>query len=468
MTSYILIDSVIFILSNIILGIYVFKNKKLELKEKIAYTIFFIILNSSFNIMLKPVHDYNKVIPRTFIYRQKLIWKFSILDIICVVYILINIKFLLKNIRDNKLVLACVIRDLGLYIIGTISFLILKGYFMDNGNRFFITSKGWVYSLATLTFSFRYLGKSVNLIYPFAIILINGMITTFFVPINDIWERYGNRVIIIDQEDAYTISNLLITFLMIKCLYIKEKDTKSKLLYWTMFIFFIFQNIYCIYKANLITLPLIFILYLIVTKGKNRILSLATLLGIPTMILILWNKIYALFTSKSINTRFIQFSDYIKYIQTKGIYPYIGGAGISTPYYSNTDIGDSGERKLIDMQNNINAVEWRTDIQTPIISIFKESGVVGILYFMITTIYILYIIYSIIIQFLKEKDIDNYLKVETLGIGLFLFINSITGGYLYGGSIVYPIFYGFLITKFSINYNKLKIIRKEANENTNS
>lgn len=467
MTSYVLIDSVIFILSNIILGIYVFKNKKLELKEKIAYTIFFIILNSSFNIMLKPIHDYNKVIPRTFIYRQKLIWKFSILDIICILYILVNIKFLFKNIRENKFILSHIIRAAGIYIIGTISFLIFKGYWIDNGNRFLIVSKGWVYSLATIIFSFKYLKKNINLIYPFAIILLNGMFSTFFVPINDIWVRYGNRAIIIDQEDAYTVSNLLITFLIIKCLYIKDKNTKDKILDWIMLIFFIFQNIYCVYKTNLIVLPLIFILYLIITKGKNKILALSTMLGIPTMILIFWNKLYALITSKAINTRFIQISDYLKYIQEKGIYPYIFGSGIATPYYSNTDSGDSGERKLIDLQNNINTEQWRTDIQTPILSNFKETGIVGILYFIITTIYILYITISMIVKVLKNKNIDNYIKTETFGIGLFLFINSIIGVYLYGGTIAYPIFYGFLISKFTMNYKKI-MSRGEKNENIDS
>ena len=144
MSNYIVIDSIIFIVSNLILGIYVFKNKKLNLKEKIAYTIFFIILNSSYNIMMKTVHDYNKVIPRTFIYREKLIGSFTLLDIVCILFIIVNIKYFFRIIK-NKFIFVHVIRCVGLYIIGVISFLWFNGYWMDNGNRFLKSSKGWVY-----------------------------------------------------------------------------------------------------------------------------------------------------------------------------------------------------------------------------------------------------------------------------------------------------------------------------------
>lgn len=454
MNNYILIDSVIFFISNIILGIYVFKNKKINIKEKIAYTIFFIILNSSFNIMMKKVHEYNLAIPRTYIYRKKLIGPLSILDIICMIYILLNFKYMINVIIKNKIVFLHALRCAGVYLIGTIAFIIFEGYWMDSGNRFLIVSKGWVYSLATLIFTFKYMNKNINLIYPFAIILINGMISTFFIPSSEIWIRYSNRTIILDQEDAYTVSNCIISLLLIKCLYIKEN--KNRTINWVMLAFFLFQNLYCMYKNNLIILPVIFLTYLLVTKGKNKLMLLATCLGIPTMLLFIWDKIYTMFTSMSINTRMVQVTDYLNYIRKEGIFPYVIGLGISTPYYSNTDTGDTGERKAADIINNNYALEWRTDIQTPVISIFKETGIIGIMYFLAMTAYITIITIKMIKNVINSKKTEDYLFIETIGIGIFMVVSTATSLFMYGGSIPYCIFYTFCLAKFAINCKKIK------------
>ena len=80
--NYIILDSLIFFLSSFILVYYVSKQKNLNFKEKIAFSIFFIILNSSYNIMIKSIHDYNVSIPRTFLYRFKILGPFSILDFV--------------------------------------------------------------------------------------------------------------------------------------------------------------------------------------------------------------------------------------------------------------------------------------------------------------------------------------------------------------------------------------------------
>lgn len=452
--DYITIDSIIFIVSNLLLGIYAFTNKQLKLKEKIAYTIFFMILNSSFNIMIKSVHEYNTVIPRTYIYRQKFVSYFSLLDIICVLFIIFNIKSLSNIVNSNKLVFVHILRAMGLYFLGTISFLFMQGYWMDGGNNFLTTSKGWVYSIATLIFTFKYMNKNLNLIYPFAIILINGMITTFLIPINEIWVRYGNRAIIIDQEDATTISNCIIIFLLIKCTYIKEDNLKSKIINWVMLIIFLAQNIYCVYKSNLILLPLMLIVYLLLTNGQNKLFIILTMLGIPSALLCFWNKFYSLMTSLAINTRQTQIVDYLNYIQQKGIYPLVFGSGISTPYYSISDTGDTGERKTVDLKDNYSSY-WRTGIQTPILSIYKTTGLVGILYFMITSIYLILITIDMIKKACK-KNRKDYLIVETLTMGILLLVQTMYEVFIYGGTIPYCIFYTFCLAKFAINCTKIK------------
>ena len=387
------------------------------------------------------------------------------LDIICIVFIICNIKYLF-NIIKNKFVFVHVIRCVGLYIIGVVSFFWFSGYWMDNGNRFLTISKGWVYSIATLIFTFKYMNKSINLLYPFAIILLNGMISSFFVPLNQIWVRYGNRVVIIDQEDATTISNFVITFLIIKCLYVKDKNKLHRIINVVMLVVFLVQNLYCVYKTNLVVLAAVIAVYLILSKGRNQIMILATVVGIPSVLVTFWEQIYGLINSVSINTRQSQFTDYLNHIKEEGIYPYLFGSGISTPYYSNTDTEDTGERKITDLTSNKYASQWRTDIQTPIISIFKDSGIVGLLYFFITTMYLVIKNFKFLKDIFSSKVKKDYLYVETISIGIILLIETVYSVFLYGGTLPFCIFYTFCLAKFVINYKKIKETEQE-NENRN-
>ncbi len=166
MSNYVLIDTIIFIISNIILAIYFFNNKKLNIKEKIVYTIFFIVLNSSYNIMFVNIHQYNKVIARTAIWKAKFIGFLTIPDIICIIILFFNLKTLLTSILKNKILRIFAMRDIVLYILGMFSFLWMSGYWMDNGRTFMTTSKCWIYTLSTIILTFKYMKKNINLIYP--------------------------------------------------------------------------------------------------------------------------------------------------------------------------------------------------------------------------------------------------------------------------------------------------------------
>ncbi len=452
MNNYITVDSIIFIISNLLLAIYVFKNKNLNFKEKIAYTIFFIILNSSYNIMFVRIHQNNTVIPRTYIYKKKFIGPLTLLDIICLGFIFMNLKRFFIIIKD-KFIAAHIIRALGIYILGTFAFIIFNGYWLDNGNRFLIVSKGWVYSLATLIFTYKYLNKNINLLYPFSIILINGMISTQIVPITEIWIRYGHRVTILDQEDAYTISNFVVIFLTIKCLYLKENNKLHKIINFLLLFFFLFQNLYCVYKTNLIILLAFFVIYLILSKGKNGIILITTFIGIPSGIIIFWNKIYGLISSVSINTRQNQFLDCLQYMNTKGWIANLFGLGISTPYYS-TFVGDSGERKSIDLANNLYAQNWRTDLQTPILSIFKDSGIFGMICFAIFTVYLLSKNWKMLKNVFAQKN-KEYIFTETVALGIVILIETAYSIFFYCGTVTFAIFYTFCLAKFVINYKKM-------------
>lgn len=456
--NYIILDSLIFFLSSFILVYYVSKQKNLNFKEKIAFSIFFIILNSSYNIMIKSIHDYNVSIPRTFLYRFKILGPFSILDFVSIFIILKNICFLFKKIFSNKILLLYCVRDFGIYLIGGLSFLIFKGYWIDSGNKFFIVTKGIVYALAALIISMKYLTKSVNLIIPFCIILFGDFLSSVVIPVSDIWIRYGHSVLIIDQEDAYSISILLISFLLIKCFYLKDNEKNKRIISYIMLTLVLFQNIWCMYKTNFIIIP-IMIIVMILLFSKNTIkILLYSVISISLLVFSFWNKIKIMITSVAIKTRFVQLNDLIKYVEGKGIYAWCCGIGISTPYYSTAQIGDSGERKEIDMNNNQLLNEWRNEIQTPIISTFKDAGIIGVCYFLVLSFYIVFCIIKEIKKVIKNVK-NSYIYLETLSIGIYLIVFSCYQVIMYGGIIPDRIIYVFCVIKFISN---VLIINKDG------
>lgn len=410
--------------------------------------------------MFVNIHQYNKVIARTAIWKAKFIGSITILDVICIFIIILNIKFLLNNILKHKILRTCAIRDVVIYIIGMFSFFWMSGYWMDSGRTFLIISKSWIYILAVIVVTFKYMKKTINIVYPIAIILINGWISTLFVPTGYLWIRYHHRVSIIDQEDAYTLSIFIIMFCFIKCFYVKDKNILKKIMNILLLLVFCVQNLYCLYKTNLIIIPLMIVLYIIITRGRNQIMILASWFGLPVIMLTLWDKIYNLATSIAMKTRLGQFTDYLKYIEDKGIFPKIFGLGISSPYYAPTNTGDTGEIKAID------AIKWgnyKIHLQTPIISIYKDSGLVGLIYFIVLTLYLVFIMYYALKSVIMSKNINNYLKSETLAVGIFVTIKMIFEPVLFGGTIPVYLFTTFCLCKFIINCEQIK--ENNFNEN---
>lgn len=463
MSNYVLIDTIIFIISNIILAIYFFNNKKLNIKEKIVYTIFFIVLNSSYNIMFVNIHQYNKVIARTAIWKAKFIGFLTIPDIICIIILLFNLKTLLNSILKNKILRIFAMRDIVSYILGMFSFLWMSGYWMDNGRTFMTTSKCWIYTLSTIILTFKYMKKNINLIYPISIILINGWISTLFVPAGYLWIRYGHRVSIIDQEDACTLSLVVLIFFFIKCFYVKEKNGSKQMINFILLIAFSIQNIYCLYKTNLIIIPLMIVVYIIITKGRNQIIILASFFGLPMMFVALSDKIWSIATSLAIKTRMGQLTDYLDYIENKGIFPKIFGLGIGTPYYAPTDTGDTGEIKNIDAMKLGN---YKFNLQTQIISIYKDSGLVGLVYFIVLTIYLIFIMQYALKSIVSKKNINNYIKAETMALGIFVLVKMIFEPVLFGGTIPVYLFTTFCLCRFIINCEQIK--ENRFNENFNN
>lgn len=61
------LDTLIFLGINLIFIFFIAK-KNINIKSKIVYFLIFLTFNSSYNIMIKRIHDFNLGIPRNFIY----------------------------------------------------------------------------------------------------------------------------------------------------------------------------------------------------------------------------------------------------------------------------------------------------------------------------------------------------------------------------------------------------------------
>lgn len=459
------IDSLFFIISNFFLLFYIMKNKKLNFKEKICYFLFFVLLNSSYNIMIKRVHDYNLIIPRTFIYRHKILGPFSILDFFCIFIILKNIKLLFSIIFKNKIIFLSFTRDIVIYIISTISFLLVAGYWLDGGSNFLSASKGFVYSLATLILTFKYMKKSIPLLIPFAIILVNGFLSTLAIDNSLLWVRYGHVVSIIDQEDAYSISIFLIAILFFMGVkFNQNKKCYFSLPYLFLFLLFLFQNMYCVYKTNLILIPLMFIFYYLVINP--RFLLLITSFVVPFSCVAFFDYFYNLFTSLAMQTRLGQLTDLVNYLKNFDFSRYIFGLGLGTPYYSTFNTGDLGEIKLIDV-GHTSALNYRINIQTPVLSTFKNAGMIGLLVLLFYTIRIWKKIVTELHSITKKyNQLSHYLFCETLACGIYFCVAILNGYTFFGGTLPLVIFSTFCLAKFTINNSVLKEVEVE-NENSN-
>lgn len=443
------IDSLIFLLSTLFI-IIIILSKKIEYKIKFFYITIFIAFNSSYNIMIKPVHEYNQVITRNFIWHKDIISSFKLYDILFIIIFIYCIPELI-NIIKNKIFYEIFKREFVLIFIGIISYFVTKGYFLDGGKNFIIALKGIVYFFGAFLFAKKYFIlelKEINYIKVFGIILISGLVSLLFFDKYFLWVRYGNVIKIIDQEDAYTISLLIITFYYIKFRF--YKNIKDLIV---LSIFFI-QNLICMYKMNIV-----FYIYLIVLVelflGKKRLINLKiimmTLISM-LMLVISSSWIFKMINSTGIITRGSQMKDLWNYMVDKGSYSIMFGIGPGSPYYSLFDNGDLGEIKSID---NIYA-GYRFGSQTPILSVIKIAGIIGLIIYLYYTIKVIILLFKQINKFKNDIEITSLIIVFSFH---YIFCNS---GFTLTGNAPMPIFYGVILARI---FNVIKM-RSELIENT--
>lgn len=446
MDKSIFIDSVIFFIVNIIIIIYVLSKKKIGFKSKIFYILLLIVFNSSFNIMIKLIHDYNIVIPRNFIWTYKAISSFSIMDILFILILCFNFPKIIELFKYNKTLSLILKREIICFFIGVAAFLINKGYFLDNGHVFIITCKGIVYFFGGLIITKKYINKSLdelNYFFIIIIILISGWVSLAFFNSGELWERYGQIVKIIDQEDATTISIILINYLLFK--FIERKTVKNFLLLFVMFI----QNFLCVYKINLVYYVsiLFVIMWKMIKKNIRIFLLVMSALFVSLIFLYEYKVIVSIFTSEAIFTRIGQMSDYWADMQKRGIFAQLFGLGIGTPYKTLSSNVDLGEIKIIDRIYS----GYKFEAQVPILALVKNIGIVGLIIYIM---YTLRIVFNLNKQF--RKDISKNIEAKSLYLIVLFSLFATNSGYVISGDPASACFYGFVVMRLCMLINNDK------------
>lgn len=397
--------------------------------------IFYIIGTlSSYNIMIKPIHDFNIVIARNFFYHYELVGPLSVLDIL--ILLCLGIATFILLIKPTKILTKefsiIILRDI---IIGVISFSIFL-YLKSSMNTEFQTELMWLRGVPyyliffiLITYSLRQNKNHYNFSYVFITFLIidvinilSGLYSTFIYQ-DYVWQRYGMNVSIIDQDDANTIV-IFYSLLFLAVSFIRRKDFFSAWEYFLFFLFFIL-GIINFYKTiyALIFLFLIFLVFFLYSFHlKKRFFILVTFLFVFSLPFL---NIFSYFSgSTPIETRLLQLKDFTDYTLELGTEYLFVGIGNGTYYPHSSREEDKGEKKQIDIDEKSG---FAKNLQTPFISIIKPAGIIGIFIFTFLSII------SILLIFKKFLCINPFL----VAFVFFISYKFISGTFILDPSAVF-------------------------------
>ncbi|MFN2994119.1 hypothetical protein ACOMDM_07695 [Serratia plymuthica] len=402
MAGLIFIDSIVFFVFLAIAIFILFRFKRIN---KISKSFFFLLLfyvvcsYSSYNMMVKPIHDYNMAIARTFIFHFKVIGPLAPLDIV----FLISLMFIgLRKIVQRNLLTFRLDIDTAFFIkfiliqgvvivtISTLAFVLHtygggKGQLTDQllyfrGIIYFLVVV-YLYQLAVDDFKRLGFYKVFSLFLLLDVInAISGFISTIIYK-DYVWSRYGINVSIIDQDDVY---NFLTVYALLAVTFLFTKPIKRIYIYTAILGigFLIFANIY---KYIFMLAALFFFYDTFVNAMKGKVAVFKIMIAALSIVL-LTSTIVMLSTSKSMNTRSGQITDYWEYTGSK--FPAsIIGIGHGGQFYSPTETDDDGEVKAILKESSM--ANYKRNIQTPVVSFIKTIGPLG------TVIAIAFLIYGL-------------------------------------------------------------------------
>jgi len=422
-------DSILFVISLIIAIVFVIKNSKSTFR--IFLIIYVLMTYSSYNIMIKPIHDYNIVIPRTALFHYKLVSILSIADVLMIItFIIFAVLYIKKGhiytVKSKLLNIVYIgmIRDALVLIISSIGFFIYSQHvsseYFSVADQF-RNARGLIYITVFLFFTYNILIKNklsfIKVFYIFLVIdfinLISGFLATFLYK-NYVWQRYFMNVVIIDQDDT-GITMFYATLVFIS-LYIGHKMRLPKFFY-LVILSATGLMILTFSKGFFFYLFLAFI-FVIVLKAINKqdfrlqFLSFILIIGISSPAIIYFSN------SHAITTRVAQIDDYFKYIDTlqnNKVYLLLG-IGYGGRYKeSNPSLYDAGSMKKIDIKNDRGL---RTSIQTPLIGIIKEAGLIGLVIFLSFGFYLIF-------KVLKITNINVFEISASIYILYYIFFQNI-------------------------------------------
>ena len=423
--------------------IYIIVSMK-KYKNSPIIILLLVTIITPYNLLISKIANYQETTYFTFLYRTK-ISIFSLIDIYFFGIILIYFRKLLK-IKTTKIIKIFLIRDIVYIIIGTVALILSKGYMIDNGRTYLGNMRGIIYIWGGY-FLFSYflyknrdfkLQEVLNILIK---LIIGSTLLSSLYKTGEIWTRFGRKVTILSQEWAtFFIIFIIVYFYFYNKFY--QKNIKNKF-YLVLMILIAYLNMY---KGNLIYL-VVFFIYISIFCTNFQITNFIKIyvLGLLSIAIILFF-IVKFSDNIAINTRKLQYNQYIDYIEKREYttLSYLIGGGIGSAYEGK--MGDFGESYEIDRQKY---GEYKFSLQTPILSNFKDVGILGVTFTLITNLYIL----KTILQ--KNKRVifikkSNNKKYKFLMIGYFLTYNLVTLVVVMGVPSL-SLFLGYLYAE----YNKL-------------
>ncbi|MBH2749107.1 MULTISPECIES: hypothetical protein [Serratia] len=357
---------------------------------------------SSYNIMVMPIHDFNIPIARNFIYHYKLYSILSPLDIVSIVFLFFVLSRVVILKADYFNVNPFIIKILALIVLQAVFIAVISsfGYYVHLTQGGVVSFKdhavyirGVIYFLTILILFFKIYPELKN--YNFYDILklfividiinfISGLISCG-IYYDFLWERYGIKVTIIDQDKIY---NYFTMYVLIFVAMTFSFSKPVKFIHWGVLIIglFMFLNIY----KFIFAIAAIFLFYDILIsafsggkyKLKIALSALVIALTLPATA--------PLLVSKSMGTRSSQLNDYWEY--TGHYFPAnLIGIGYGGKYISPTGVADKGETKKID-QYPEGEVVYKKSIQMPMLTQIKNSGAIGLSFMLVMALVFIHLI----------------------------------------------------------------------------
>ncbi|HAT3693757.1 MULTISPECIES: hypothetical protein [Serratia] len=394
----IIYDSIVFFLGLFLAFAYLYRiaaRFHLNFYSVTLFSLYVLCSYSSYNIMVMPIHDYNIAIARNIIYHYKIFGFISVIDIVfIIIFFALLAHFTFHSgwfkfrQREYKvaifLTVAIIIQGCVIGIISTSAFF---NHVMQGGlgqiKRQIVYFRGVIYFSVLIYLFFNCtkqlsslgLYKVLTFFCVFDLINFTSSIAASNIYYDFLWERYGVKITIIDQDKIYNY--FTIYSLMIFALFFSRLPQRFTICLATIVIGAVMY--FNMYKF-LFAFAFLFILYDIIISTLNNkipklkitITFLICIIALPAMM--------NLYSSKSMNTRSSQMTDYWKY--TGQYFPAsLIGIGYGGLYYSPSGIGDKGETKKIDLME-LDA-HYKRSIQTPFLTQLKNSGLLGVI-FMLT------------------------------------------------------------------------------------